>query len=160
MPSALTPLANITLSNNVTGVTFSSFSTGFRDYMLVCQVKGTSPANLNIQLNGDTGGNYFSMQIYGDGSSVGSGATTNTTSITSGYGFDTTNELNRIYHFLDASATDKHKIVLHRSNRASSGLAALVNRWANNSAISSIYVYAQSNLLASGSTFALYGVSA
>jgi hypothetical protein len=61
---------------------------------------------------------------------------------------------------MDYSATDKHKTVLSRANNAANGVTAIAGRWASTSAITSIVLTFQSSSLATGSTVALYGVSA
>jgi hypothetical protein len=63
-----------------------------------------------------------------------------------------------IVHIMDYSATDKHKTVLSRANRASSGVDAIAGRWASTSAITSIKYFASGRTLDIGSTVALYGI--
>jgi hypothetical protein len=71
----------------------------------------------------------------------------------------TTEGYNGVFHFIDYSATNKHKMALARSNNPNLGTDSLSGRWASTDAINSIQVYSTSNL-AAGSTFALYGVIA
>lgn len=151
MPSALVPLANKTLTGVATSVTFSSISAGYRDYMVVCNNLGNGAV---IQINGDTASNYSMVSMRGNGTSAESNSLTNNSIYTY---WDNANDV-VIAHFLDASATDKHKPVLIRSGQASGSTTAWAARWANTSAITSISFINNSNF-SSGASFALYGVT-
>jgi hypothetical protein len=59
----------------------------------------------------------------------------------------------------DYAATDKHKSVLVRSDRANQLTAMAAARWANTSAITNITIDALGSNFAAGSTFRLLGVS-
>jgi hypothetical protein len=65
---------------------------------------------------------------------------------------------------MDYSTTDKHKSVLVRENTAGSSTTLVVakaGRWANTSAITSIYLFVSGGYsFATGTTVALYGVVA
>lgn len=152
MASALVPLANKTLTGVATSVTFSSITTGYRDYMVVCNNLGNGAV---IQINGDTASNYYMVSMRGNGTSAESNSLTNNSIYTY---WDNANDI-VIAHFLDASATDKHKPVLIRSGQSSGSTTAWAARWASTSAITSISFINNSNF-SSGASFALYGVSA
>lgn len=158
MPSALIPLANTTLSANTTTVSFSSISGSYRDLLLVMVLKATGAnTDFNFRINGDSGSNYSYVHMYGNGSTATTSA--GTTSILASLGADIT-ETTLICHFMDYSATDKHKPVMIRSDRAAAATFATANRWANTAAITSFSLATTANQFATGSTFALYGVSA
>lgn len=152
MATAIKPLANITLSSSATSVTFSSIAAGYRDYMVVCNNLGNGAV---IQINGDTASNYYMVSMRGNGTASESNSL-NTNSIYTYW--DNANDI-VVAHFLDASATDKHKSALIRSGQASGSTTAWAARWANTSAITSISFINNSNF-SSGASFALYGVSA
>jgi hypothetical protein len=59
---------------------------------------------------------------------------------------------------MDSSATDKHKTILQRSNRAGANVQAQAHRWANTSAVTSITALVPGGSFASSSKFYLYGI--
>jgi hypothetical protein len=61
---------------------------------------------------------------------------------------------------IDYSATDKHKTILSRLNNTARATNALINRWPSTAAITSIRINGNGANFTTGSTFALYGVSA
>jgi hypothetical protein len=67
-------------------------------------------------------------------------------------------QMNLIAHFMDTSATDKHKTVLTRFNDAGNEVAAAAFRWADTNAVTSITIGQDSGSFNIGSTFALYGI--
>lgn len=159
-----TPLANITLGSSAASVTFSSIAAGlYRDLVLVCQVKTVANNTLIMRLNGDTStSNYPRLVMLGNGSSTSSYATTNDgfIVITDGAGTSSTTDSIIQLNFMDYAATDKHKTILSRFNRADAETVAMASRWASTSAITSIVVSTYSSSIAAGSTFALYGIAA
>lgn len=165
--SAWTPLANITLTGTQTTVTFSSISGSYRDLILVGAnvLSSTNNEHMQFRINSDSGANYNMVTARGDGSSTASSSSSNTTEANFGTFVmpNTTSPSNFVLHFLDYSATDKHKTVLARSDNANStfpGASMTAIRWASTSAITSITLRFQSTATyAVGSSFALYGVS-
>lgn len=161
MATALVALANITLGSSAASVTFSSISGTYRDLILVCQPLSASPPDeLVMQFNADTGSNYNTSYMHGDGSSRYASYYNSAGYLTfhpNAYVYGS-RSLENIAHILDYTATDKHKTALIRSNTADNATAAVAGRWANTSAITSIKVYCRFGNLAAGSTFALYGV--
>lgn len=164
MPSALVPLANITLGSSAATVTFSSISGSYRDLLLVAQPSSTSNlVGLRMRINSDTGSNYPQVVAFGDGSSAYSASNNDTyISLANGAAWTTTSNATVIVSLLDYSATDKHKPILERGNVIGTYPATVMSatRWASTSAITSIQLYFGSGNIAAGSTFALYGVSA
>jgi hypothetical protein len=166
MPTATyTPLATVTLSSAASTITFSNIGSGYRDLILVCAAaNGGSGSNNGIRFNGDTGSNYSRIFMGANGvGAVSSGTSTSTGFQYDNFGF-TTNTLGSTVHLiqvLDISATDKHKTILTRANRAGDTLDALAGRWANTAAITSLGIYSITgeNFL-TGSRFDLYGVIA
>lgn len=162
MATAITPLANITLSSSASTVTFSSISQAYRDLVLVLSPIATSETNLIIRFNSDSGSNYSYVNMNGNqysGTGSGNGTAnairTGTWSlIPTSAGFFQKTEI------FDYSVTDKHKTVLTRIDRPTISTEAWSHRWASTSAITSIVIAAEGVSLASGTVIALYGVSA
>lgn len=164
MATAITPLANLTTSTATTTVTFSSIGQGYRDLMLVITdiTASSTTTNVAITLNGDSASNYQYVFMYGDGSTAASAAYGgNRLAIAAERTFSTTSKGNVIAHLLDYSTTDKHKISISRANDASGWTLATAARWSNTAAITNFTVnnWGASSWV-SGTTFALYGVSA
>lgn len=152
-------LASNVLSSSASSVTFSSIPSTYRDLVLVTSILGTSDTYFRFQFNGDTGSNYETINMAGNGST----ASSSTTSSTGGYlnfrnSSGTTERILSITSVMDYSATNKHKTSLIRANTSSLFTEAIANRWANTAAITSMLIYPQAGNFASGSTFYLYGI--
>lgn len=150
MPSALVPLANITVSTTTSSVTFSSISQSYRDLILIYQGSQAS-GNLQVKPNSTA---MVDVIMYGDGSSATS-FTENDTRLN----FSTSQTISQL-HLMDYSATDKHKPGLVRTNDGSYTLAYAC-RYAATTAVSSLLItHSAGGNITTGSSFALYGVSA
>lgn len=162
MPSALVPLANITLGSATASVTFSSIVGTYRDLMLVAQVGHTVASSLRLRANSDSGANYSYVSMIGTGTSTASGGGGGITYYPlTEYGIQATTPIvTSITHLMDYSATDKHKSLITRHSESGYQVSALACRWASTSAITSLVIFPGSSTFVAGSTFALYGVSA
>jgi len=148
-------LATTTLAGGETEVTFSSIPATYRDVVLVIAGSSSTASGLEAKINGSTA-NMSTVYMYGDGASASSGSATGVAvigQIDSGGGVSTT-------HFLDYSATDKHKTFLTRGSRAGGIVIAYANRWAQTTAINSIAMVMQAGSLNSGTVISLYGIEA
>lgn len=161
-----TPLANITLGSAQASVSFSSINQGYRDLILVMQIRTTRSATSDggfVRANSDSGANYARVGMYGNGSSTGSFTGTETGFYLSVTGNNATSgvfDMN-VLQIMDYSATDKHKTALLReSENQITTVLAEAQRWANTAAITSLTIVPQVGPnLAAGSTFALYGIA-
>jgi len=145
-----TPLANITLSSSAASVTFSSISQAYRDLVLV--VNATSSAFL-ITFNGDSGSNYTQVRMSGNGTTASSSA------FAAGTYLGLLGYSAAILNVMDYSATDKHKSSLQAEDQANATMR-YANRWANNSAITTLAITGYGSNLPSGTSIALYGIAA
>jgi len=155
-----TPLANVTLGSSAATVTFSSISGSYRDLVLVISAKNTGSNNtIFYQLNGDsTSGNYFRVYALGNGSTTSS-ATGPTWNYFADMPISSASNGVSINHFLDYSATDKHKTILGRTDVVESYTYMDAKRWASTSAITTIALSTAANSFAAGSSFALFGIA-
>jgi len=157
-----TPLANVTLGSTSTSVTFGSIPNTYRDLICVITMVSstTSFVRARLRLNGDTGSNYSWQGMKGTGTAaraftgIGDYAYFGDTHAT------TVQRIQYGVSIMDYSATDKHKNVLVRADQAAVGTEALVNRWANTAAVTSVTLFPSSGAFGIGSTFALYGIVA
>jgi hypothetical protein len=143
-------LANTTLSSTATSITFSSIPATYRDLVLVFNGVGPSGQPIYLRYNNDTGANYPSVRMYN---------TASDTQTPPEIGFGNVN-LTAIANIMDYSATDKHKTTLIRWGNAdgTSYVMAWASRWASTNAINTLNITTASGTIASGSTFALYGI--
>lgn len=164
MPSTYTPIATTTLSSTQTTVTFSSISGSYTDLILVAVMK-TTGANYQpiLRYNSDSGSNYSSTTVWGNGSSAGSNRHTNQNGIYAnpGSGIGTAGEfMPWIINIMNYSNTTTYKTSVERFNNTPSVVNAGVGLWRNTAAITSVSLVAEagSNDFQIGSTFTLYGV--
>lgn len=151
-------LASSVLSSTATAITFSSITQDFRDLVLVVQALGSGGVvGVHLRLNSDSGANYPLVDMVGNGSTASSSG--GLTTLISGATANTTNRSLSIYQIMDYSATDKHKTVLVRNNRADDRTAAVAARWRDTSAVTTVLV-TTGGTYAAGSTFHLYGIVA
>jgi len=159
--SAWTALANVTLASPAASVTFSSISSSYRDLRLVF-AGGIGSANPTFVLNGDTASTYLWTTLEGNGSAASSAWNGNNYgSFANNYilGYNSTGLLITM-DILDYTATDKHKTILSRAGNTARGVHAVVNRWPSTAAVATIQLNSNATNFTTGSTFALYGVSA
>jgi hypothetical protein len=155
-----TPLANVTLSSAQGSYTFSSISQSYTDLILVIDTFG-SLANCNLRLNNDSGSNYYSETLNGDGSTRSSSKNGPDDRL---YGTYTSGYPIQIWEFFNYSNTTTRKPVIWRNNQTGSGGQNWVVSgnydWNSTSAITSIYVFPGSASLPSGTIMSLYGIKA
>jgi hypothetical protein len=151
-------LATVTLGTSAASVTFSSIPATYRDLVMVLNCKVVSGDRFpRGVLNADTGSNYQRVALQSDGLSVFSN--TGTDAFLTLGNANTTFAYNSVTHFMDYSATDKHKTVICRSGVTGLQIRAITNRWANTDAITSIKVELDGSSYDTGSTFSLYGIA-
>jgi hypothetical protein len=152
-----TALANITLGSSASSITFSSIPATYRDLVLVADYSTSPSSACEIRFNGDTGSNYSTVTMRGDGTSAFSTSYTAAFIQPSNGTGEAANTRNLFtFQVMDYSATDKHKTSLLRMNNPGH-TQAQANRWANTAAITSVAIYNATFL--TGATFALYGIA-
>ncbi len=151
-------LDSTTLASSASSVTFSSISQDYRDLIVAINASANAGGVL-ITFNNDTGANYSRVTMGGNGSTTGSISNTGSNEVNIvRYASFSGGLANAIVQVMDYSATDKHKTVLSRTNRASNGVDTIAARWANTSAINEIDIASVGSFDA-GSTFYLYGIA-
>ena len=164
MASTYTPIATTTLGSSQTTVTFSSIAGTYTDLVVIAVMK-TTGANYQpiLRYNSDSGSNYSSTTVWGNGSSTGSNRHTNQNGIYAnpGSGIGTAGEfMPWIINIMNYANTTTYKTSVERFNNAASVVNASVGLWRNTAAITSVSLVAESGSgdFQSGSTFTLYGV--
>lgn len=151
-----------TLVSAVSSVTFTGIPSTYTDLVIVGQ--GTmatgSGAFIALQFNGDTTANYSNTRIYGNGSAAGSLRDTNQTSGVVGAMYS--GIANFVCNIQNYANTTTYKTIVSRNSAPTSGEASeYATLWRKSpEAITSITVVAQTDNMAIGTTFSLYGIRA
>lgn len=154
------PLATQTLGSAQSSVTFSSIPQGYTDLVLVVNGSQSNDVVSYLQVgNGslDTGTNYSTTFMFGDGSSVTSGRVTSDGAIYLG-GMGTTGGVS-IYNLMNYSNTTTNKTVIGRMN-GTNATQARVGLWRSTAAINILRYYVLTGTFNAGTTFSLYGIAA
>lgn len=156
-------LAEITLSSQSSSITFNSIPQTYRDLVLVITGRSASSTlRARMRFNNDANSNYSYVRMAANGSTPEYATESSQQQIWLNWVTQAqiTIPSTIIINIMEYSATNKHKIVLNRSDVSTNGTEALSNRWASNSAITSINIITDGNNWAVGSTFCLYGIEA
>jgi hypothetical protein len=160
MYNGMTALATVAVgSGGSSTVTFSSIPSGYSHL----QIRGISNATLSggyLRFNGDSGTNYATHYLNGNGSTASAGAVTSSTYI---YGIlnGSATYAASIVDILDYTNTNKYKTTrtLSGADENGSGYVNFTSGvWMNTAAVTSITLSPQSGNFAQYSTFVLYGV--
>jgi len=156
-----TPIARQVLASTTASVTFNSFS-GYTDLVIITNAGNTSGSiqDLQMRINGDTGGNYSQTTIIGDGASATSNRTSNGVLVGAGFPTSTNQTSVSITQFQNYSNSTTYKAFLTRGNHASTYVFASVGTWRSTNAITSISLFPASGSFTVGSTLTLYGIKA
>lgn len=156
------PIATTTLGSGVANYTFSSITGTYTDLVLIIAGAGTtSGGNILLQFNSDTGTNYSTTILYGDGSTAGSARASNASSMNIG-DLDATTQSNTLINIMNYANTATYKTALGRANRLNAGAAtaAKCGLWRSTSAITSVKVFLSTgDNFVSGTTLTLYGIN-
>jgi hypothetical protein len=163
MPLTYEPIATQTLGSAASSVTFSSIPSTYTDLILVCSIKiaASATAYTLLNFNSDTGTNYSSTMLYGNGSAAGSNQETSTVYMyLAETAFQDSTFSTVIAQIMNYSNATTNKTVLSRANNSSRGTEASVGLWRSTAAINTILVRTNANNFDTGSTFTLYGIKA
>jgi hypothetical protein len=160
MATTYEPIATQTVSGSAAAsVTFSSIPSTYTDLVVVVAGTLTTGAdNVCLQFNGDTGSNYSVTTLLGDGSTVSSFRTSNT----SNCGRDAMSNVqsNVIYNINNYSNATTHKTVLGRSSATNYGARTSVSMWRNTAVINQIVLFPTGYTFSVGTVLSIYGIKA
>jgi hypothetical protein len=158
--STYTPIATYTASGTPTSYTFTSIPGTYTDLIIIVDgyMATGSGAYIAVQFNGDTGSNYSTTDLSGNGSTAQSARFTSQTSGIIGAFYSS--QANIICSIQNYANSTTYKTAISRSNASSNNTRADVNLWRSTSAITSVKVLAQSDTIANGTTMTLYGITA
>ncbi len=169
MPRTYEPIASVTLGSD-SQAEFTNIPGTFTDLVLVMSygaAQAGDPVVVRVG-NGsvDTGNNYSTTTLQGNGSAASSyrdSGTSNYGLATYYLGASTALEHFAVIHFMSYANTNVNKTALSSSGSAGKGAERAVSLWRSTSAITNIKVGAAQGLarnLKSGSTLSLFGVRA
>ena len=169
MPATYEPIASQTVPSSTASVTFSSIPGTYTDLVLVI-VGGTDSQgdNIRIRFNSDTGTNYSTTHLSGNGSSATSNRASSQAAISVSYNVGGGSDLAQHYvvnvmSYANANVFKTTLSTVSQPNGSTSypGIEKIVGLWRSTSAITSIDVIRTGggNLL-TNSVLSLYGIKA
>jgi hypothetical protein len=154
------PISTTTLGSATSTVTFSSISGSYTDLKLVMSGLMSAGADVTLQFNSDTGANYSRTYLIGSGSSAGTGATANSTSMPVFF-IGSNSTYSAFADINNYSNSTTYKTVLCRSGDTGSYVEANAGVWRSTSAITSITISASGGAtFSTGAMFTIYGIAA
>lgn len=163
-------IATTTLSSGQTTVTFSSIPQDYTHLQIRAIGRlgeATTDNNIYMQFNGDTASNYSYHYILGSGSSVGAGGVATQSNVLALRTTGASSSANMfgvgIIDILDYNNTNKFKTVRSLTGHDQNGSGFLFfesGNWRSTAAITSLTFSVGVSNIATGSSFALYGVKA
>jgi hypothetical protein len=156
------------LGSATSSVTFSSlgdYSSTYKHLQIRVAARDTRSGSVGgalIRFNSDTGSNYATHNLYGNGSSVVSDASTSQSYIV-GLLFPSGNIAANIFgggamDILDAYSTTKNKTTRALSGFATNTINLTSGLWMSTASITSITILPSGGNLLAGSRFSLYGI--
>ena len=161
MSKTYEPIAAYTVTGNPSQILFSNISSNYTDLILVTNLRTSSGQNTRIQFNGDTGTNYSTTRITGNGSATASARTSSAAFINIDpiSNSDGTNYQTTIVNIMSYANTNTFKTILMEGGNAAVGVSRSVGLWRSLSAVTSINVYISSEgETYTGGTVTLYGI--
>ena len=157
--STYSTIATTTLGSAASSYTFSSIPSTYTDLILIRSGGISSPDEIALRFNGDTGSNYSYTNVSGYGTGTASGRGTNQTMGRGGAAWTATN--NTIWQIMNYANTTTNKTFLQRYNDPGDTVGAAVTLWRSTAAINSVQVLNLTGQnFTTGTTFTLYGITA
>ena len=160
------PIASTTLGSAAIEIVFADIPGTYTDLVLICQGKsantGSSTNALRVRFNDDSGSNYSSTLLIGNGSTASSVRTSSETymDVLDLAQTSASIAVNR-FQIMSYANTNVFKTALGFTAAPSVRVLLGVGLWRSTSAITSLKVYRDGTInLESGFTAALYGIKA
>lgn len=155
-------------SGGAASVTFTGIPSGYKHLQIRYISRGSISAsftNVNVRLNSDTGSNYITHWLDGDGSTAKGENSGTTNLIYLGVGTGSTANANvfgaGVFDILDYASSNKNKTLRSlagEDNNGSGFLGLISGLWVNTSPITTIDIFPNSGTFNQYSQFALYGI--
>lgn len=162
MPATYEKIATTTLGSANSTITFSSIPATYTDLRISFTAGITASSDGYWRLNGDSGTNYSSTRIAGDGTTAVSGRRSNLSQVyIDDAGIIDSNQ--PIFYSLDifSYAGSTYKTALATQNQDLNGTGNIcytVGLWRSTAAITSISLIASTSTWKTGTTATLYGI--
>jgi len=159
-------IASQTLGSATATVSFDNIPGTYTDLVLVAWMLGASGgAGVRLRLNDDSGNNYSTTYLHGNGSSAASNRESSQPVLAISWNSNTDSTGNMwIGQFMSHANTNVYKTLLGQQSKAGTSVDRTVGLWRSTSAITKITLAIGGSFpnynFSSGSTFALYGIKA
>jgi hypothetical protein len=162
MPATYEPISTTTLGSNANSVTLSSIPSTYTDLLLVVNFGQNVADDMRMQFNSDTGSNYSTTALVGNGTTASSTRYTSVTGVNPRVAANPPTSIGAIWKesIQNYSNTTTFKTTLGRLDYAVGEAETHVGLWRSTSAITSITLSCFVNNFITGSTFTLYGIKA
>lgn len=158
--STYVPIATQTLGSAAATVTFSSIPSTYTDIVIIISGTVSNDTNAYMRFNGDSSSLYSSTELYGNGSSAGSGRDTNNTRVGIGNLYSS-GQNTTIINLMNYANTTTYKTHISRESSPTNLVEANVGLYRSTSAISSVvFSLLSTYTFSTGTTFTLYGIKA
>jgi hypothetical protein len=157
-------IATVTVgSGGASSITFSSIPSTYTHLQVrIIALSGLAGTNLEVRFNSDTGNNYDTHWLYGNGASVTAGAATNLSYSWGAGSGSSTAPAGVVIDVLDYANTNKYKTVRNLGGFDVNGSGGYIyftsGLWRNTNAITSIKIDLSGTTFSQYSHFALYGI--
>jgi hypothetical protein len=150
-------------SGGTSTITFTSIPSTYKHLQIrALNLGSASGTDIRIRFNSDTGSNYRTHFLYGDGSTAAAGTSSTTYSTIALTSLTTSNPSAFVTDILDYTSTDKNKTIrsLMGNDSNGSGYSVLYSGlwYATPTAITQIDITPNSGSFNQYSSFALYGI--
>ena len=160
MPSTYEAIATLTTSGGESSVTFSSIPSTYTDLVIVGSINATTPYEIFMRFNSDTGTNYSVTGLEGNGTAAFSFRETNSIRANTGFS-NSTNPNPVLINLQNYSNSTTYKTYVSRSSAAPASAIAYTGLWRNTAAINAItFVLTVAKTFNAGTTISLYGIEA
>lgn len=162
MPGATyEPLANTTLTSTQTEIIFDTISGSYTDLKIIFNFIPTAAMRTRVELNSDTGSNYSSTVLYGEGTAAASTRYISNTYFTFNAANNNSIAMMELNFMSYAGSTNKTILAAVAADENGSGQVSRgVGLWRSTSAITRIRLFTLASTFASGTTATLYGIKA
>jgi hypothetical protein len=162
MPGTYEPIATQTLGSNASSVTFSSISGSYTDLVIIFTFGITGGDDIIMRFNGDTGANYSSTRLFGNGGAAFSGRTSDYTGIQPRTPADQPSTITTMWriNIMNYANTTTYKTSSSRYDFVAGVAETDIGLWRNTAAITSVSIVSPARSFVTGTTFTLYGIKA
>ena len=160
-------IASATGTGSSNTITFSGIPSTYTSLQIRGTCRTTGATQATIRFNGDTGSNYTSHQLYGDGTTAAASGFAGSTSISNGgvLAYETSAAANLVGVFVldihDYTSTTRNKttrIFTGRDENTAGFVRLGSGLWMNTAAITSVSLIISSGNFTTQTQFALYGI--